>query len=486
MAVCAPPDTVTGVPAMFLAHLTRRSGWPAQLGVAVTSMGCALVLTHALWRPLQHMPFMLGFAAATLSSRVGGRRAGLLSVVFGALIDGWFPPPLPPEGMTAFLAGFVVISGTFSWLVARRYEIEADLRSSEERLRAVILEPAHRAVGDERRRAGHGRRGYRPRRARRQTARPARTVRVRLGTKRSPSFWATHAARSPAKRSTQWSRSATWWSRMWYSPVRDHQGVVTGAMGVSVDVTKRRRLEEQYVHAQKMEAVGRLAAGIAHDFNNVLTAVGGYTEFVTRTLAADDARRHDLEEVSRAAQRATALTRQLLAFSRRQILRPTVLDVNTLISDVEKLLRRAIPEHVVLHLDLRPIAPVRADRGQLEQVLLNLAINAGHAMPDGGELRVATHVVERDGAGGCSDLPMAVAQCVRVTVSDTGIGMTAETQARIFEPFFTTKERGEGTGLGLATVSGIVGAEWRTIQVSSQPGRRHDLHDSICRPWMRR
>ena len=205
-----------------------------------------------------------------------------------------------------------------------------------------------------------------------------------------------------------------------------------------------------------MEAVGQLAAGIAHDFNNLLTAIFGYTDMVVSSFEATDSRHDDLHEVTKATQRAAALTRQLLAFSRRQILQPTVLDVNTMVAEVQKLLRRTIPENIELAVDLNPLDRVRADAGQLEQVLLNLAINAGDAMPHGGQLRVVTDAVSVDDAWARRRFPMPTGRYVRLMVTDTGTGMSAETQARIFEPFFSTKERGKGTGLGLATVYGIV------------------------------
>jgi CheY-like chemotaxis protein len=221
-----------------------------------------------------------------------------------------------------------------------------------------------------------------------------------------------------------------------------------------------------------MEAIGLLAGGIAHDFNNLLTAIGGYTEMVLETLDGSDARRADLKEVAKGAQRAAALTRQLLAVSRRQILQPTVLDVNGMVAEVQKLLRRTIPEHIKLQLELRPVLDlVRADRGQLEQVVLNLAINAGDAMPQGGHLRLATDTVDVDEKLANRHVPMPVGRYVRLIVSDTGTGMTPETQAHIFEPFFTTKEGSNGTGLGLATVYGIVKQSGGFIWVESHVGR---------------
>ena len=243
-------------------------------------------------------------------------------------------------------------------------------------------------------------------------------------------------------------------------------------LGVSSDVTERRKLEDQLRQSQKLEAVGLLAGGIAHDFNNLLTAIGGYTEFVLDTLDGADSRKEDLQEVAKAAKRGAALTRQLLAVSRRQILQPTVVDVNAMVSDVQNLLRRTIPENITLQLDLSSaLEPVRADRGQLEQVLLNLAINAGDAMPHGGLLHLATESVDVDETEARRRPPMPPERYMRLTVSDSGTGMSPETQAHIFEPFFTTKPRGKGTGLGLATVYGIIKQSDGFIWVDSQIGR---------------
>jgi PAS domain S-box-containing protein len=248
-------------------------------------------------------------------------------------------------------------------------------------------------------------------------------------------------------------------------------GVQRVVLSVTSDVTERKQLEDQLRQSQKLEAVGLLAGGIAHDFNNLLTAIGGYTDFVLETFDSVDRRKEDLQEVAKAAKRGAALTRQLLAVSRRQILQPTVLDVNAMVSDVQNLLRRTIPENIKLQLELNAVEPVRADRGQLEQVVLNLAINAGDAMPDGGLLRLATETVDVDEAEARRRPPMPAARYMRVTVTDSGTGMPPETQARIFEPFFTTKPRGKGTGLGLATVYGIIKQSGGFIWVDSQVGR---------------
>ncbi|MBA3347757.1 MAG: response regulator [Actinobacteria bacterium] len=223
----------------------------------------------------------------------------------------------------------------------------------------------------------------------------------------------------------------------------------------------RQRSEEQLRQSQKMDAVGRLAGGIAHDFNNLLLAINGYSELALARLhgPAEDLR-EAIDEVRAAGERATALTRQLLTFSRKEVVQPTELELNTVVAELSKMLGRVVGEHLELKLELDPaLDRVRADRGQLEQVLMNLAINARDAMPDGGVLRIATASV-----GGGEDRHVAL------TVADTGIGMDAETKKRIFEPFFTTKGPGKGTGLGLATVYGIVEQNGGSIGVESEPG----------------
>jgi PAS domain S-box-containing protein len=241
--------------------------------------------------------------------------------------------------------------------------------------------------------------------------------------------------------------------------------------GIGVDVTERKQLEQQFLHAQKMEAVGRLAGGIAHDFNNLLTVIAGYTEVVLSELPPGAPHRAPLEQVRRAGERAAALTRQLLLFTRRQIVEARVVDLNHVVRDMERMLTRLIGED--LELVITPAhdpSPVRVDPGQVEQVLLNLAVNARDAMPAGGRLAIETaHVTlathQTRGRSGLAPGPH-----VLLRVTDTGVGMEAATLARIFEPFFTTKGPGHGTGLGLATVFGIVQQNRGHIEVASTRG----------------
>ena len=223
------------------------------------------------------------------------------------------------------------------------------------------------------------------------------------------------------------------------------------------DVTERRRLEEQFRQAQKMEAVGRLAAGVAHDFNNLLTAILGTTDLMIEDLPADHPNREGLLDIRGAAERAAVLTRQLLTFSRQQVVSPRVLRLNELITDLVKLLRRLLGEDVTIATALDPdCGPVKADPGQLEQVIVNLSVNARDAMPNGGRLMLEAKNVDLDGDYPTERVTIPAGRYVMLAVTDTGTGMDAKIKARIFEPFFTTKPVGKGTGLGLATVYGVV------------------------------
>jgi PAS domain S-box-containing protein len=241
---------------------------------------------------------------------------------------------------------------------------------------------------------------------------------------------------------------------------------------LAVDVTERRLLEKQFRQSQKMEAVGQLAGGVAHDFNNLLTAILGYADLLASRPAMDRAAMGEIEEIRKAGERAAGLTRQLLAFSRRQVMEPVVLRVNDLVENLEKMLRRLIGEDLDLVTRLDPsVSNVRADPGQLEQVIMNLAINARDAMPRGGKLTIETSDADLDEAYAQRHAPVQPGRYVMIAVNDTGDGMDAATQARIFEPFFTTKEKEKGTGLGLSTVYGIVKQSGGYIWVYSELGK---------------
>jgi two-component system, cell cycle sensor histidine kinase and response regulator CckA len=236
------------------------------------------------------------------------------------------------------------------------------------------------------------------------------------------------------------------------------------------DATDRKHLEQQLLHSQKMEAIGQLAGGVAHDFNNLLLVIGGYADLLARSLPQEDSRNADLSEIMQAVRAASALTQQLLAFSRQQRLQPAVVDINSVVADLNNMLRRLIGEDVHFTTQLDPdIGMVHADRNQLQQVLMNLVVNARDAMPNGGQILVSTsnvHIGTREGAP--SEVPAG--DYVVLGVGDTGQGMDAATRARIFEPFFTTKAIGKGTGLGLSTVYGITRQSGGHVSVYSEPG----------------
>jgi two-component system, cell cycle sensor histidine kinase and response regulator CckA len=244
------------------------------------------------------------------------------------------------------------------------------------------------------------------------------------------------------------------------------------ALTIAVDVTERRRLEQQLLHAQKMEAIGQLAGGVAHDFNNLLTVIIGHTYFLLDNPDTPGPSRASIEEIENAAARAAALTRQLLAFSRKQVLQPRVLNLNTTIEETEKMLRRLISENIELTTQLDPrLDPVRVDPGQIVQVIMNVTLNARDAMPHGGKLTIATANVALDASAITDCLDMPAGRYVEVSISDTGSGMDTRTRERIFEPFFTTKPAGKGTGLGLSTAYGILKQSGGYITVESAPGR---------------
>ena len=260
-------------------------------------------------------------------------------------------------------------------------------------------------------------------------------------------------------------------AELYAAPQRDATGKVIGVIEQLADITGRKQLQESLLQTQKMESVGRLAGGIAHDFNNMLTAISGFAQLLLMDLPAGSRESENAEAIIHAARQASALTQQLLAFSRRQVLEPRILDPDLAIEAMEPMLRRLIGENVELRVNLRADAGhVKADPAQLEQVVLNLAVNARDAMPDGGRLTIETGRVAFDAAYSSEHFAVAPGDYVMVAVSDSGVGMDKATRAHIFEPFFTTKEFGKGTGLGLATVYGVVRQSGGHIWLYSEPG----------------
>jgi PAS domain S-box-containing protein len=253
--------------------------------------------------------------------------------------------------------------------------------------------------------------------------------------------------------------------------VKDSNGNVEYMEGFVEDISERRAMEQQLRQGQKMEAIGRLAGGIAHDFNNLLGVIIGYGDYVSEQIGAGSPMHHSVEQILKAADRASALTRQLLAFSRQQVLEKRVLNLNAVVADMEKMLPRLLGEDIQLETSLDPaLGQVKADQGQIEQVIMNLAVNARDAMPDGGRLLIQTGNVSSEDEFVLTRAPMPPGEYVMLLVKDTGTGMDAQTQANIFEPFFTTKEPGKGTGLGLATVYGFVKQSGGYVWVDSEPG----------------
>ncbi len=258
---------------------------------------------------------------------------------------------------------------------------------------------------------------------------------------------------------------------VWMAPLRDGSGDVVGYVAIVADNTDRKRLEEQFRQAQKMEAVGRLAGGIAHDFNNLLTVITGYCQMLFDRLEPVDPTYEDMQQVLKAADRATTLTKQLLAFSRKQIVQPKVVDMRSLIHDMDHILKRLVGEDIELYISSPGnLGQVRVDPGQIEQVIVNLAVNARDAMPRGGRLTIEMQNLEVDDRVLARHLSMEAGPYVLLAITDTGIGIPPETQVHLFEPFFTTKEKGRGTGLGLSTSYGIVKQNRGEIVVYSELG----------------
>ncbi len=269
---------------------------------------------------------------------------------------------------------------------------------------------------------------------------------------------------------------STFWANVVLAPVHDAAGVLLGFAKVTHDLTERRHLEEQLHQSQKMEAIGILAGGLAHDFNNLLSIVLSYSELLAADLRDDDPMRPDLGEIHLAGLRGVALMRQLLAFSRQQELHPKLVDLTQVVQGMDRMLRRLIGEDVELSVICVPVlGKVLVDPGQMEQVIMNLAVNARDAMPGGGKLTIETAEVVLDEEYASAHPGVKPGPHIMLAVSDTGAGMDEATQARMFDPFFTTKEAGKGTGLGLATVFGIIRQSRGTIAARSEPGKGTEI-----------
>jgi len=280
-----------------------------------------------------------------------------------------------------------------------------------------------------------------------------------------PRFIGEERVTNPVTRETRWFQTIK-------VPLRMPDVETSTMLGVATEITERKRLEEQLMQSQKMEAVGQLAGGVAHDFNNILTAIVGYTDLLAAELHGHERQLEDLEEIRKAARRAAALTRQLLAFSRKQVLEPRIIDLNGVVMNLDKMLRSLISENIELKTDLAAdLAAARADPNQIEQVVMNLAINARDAMPDGGTVTIETRNATLDDAYAAQHVSVIPGDYIMLAVTDTGCGMDEPTKSRIFEPFFTTKPVGHGTGLGLSTVYGIVKQSGGNIWVYSEPGK---------------
>jgi len=280
-----------------------------------------------------------------------------------------------------------------------------------------------------------------------------------------PKFISEEPVTNPHTKQTRWFQTTK-------LPLRLPGEEAVTMLGVATEITERKQLEEQLLQSQKMEAVGQLAGGVAHDFNNILTAIVGYTDLLAAELGDNARQREDLEEIRKAARRAAALTRQLLSFSRKQVLEPRIVDVNGVVMNLDKMLRSLISESIDLKIQLADdLNAARVDPTQLEQVIMNLAINARDAMPDGGTLTIETANATLDEDYAMSHVAVIAGDYVMLAVTDTGCGMTEATKARIFEPFFTTKPAGRGTGLGLSTVYGIVKQSGGNIWVYSEPNK---------------
>ena len=441
-------------------------------GAVLATMAIFGGLLPAALLPPAEYPFLLFPFVVGAALRFGPRGASLLTMTVAMLVVGYtvrgggpFVMQTVPSTNTALLlyVGILAVTGLSLGPATPRHErAERALRTANEHLAAVIqssplaiytLDPTSTVRTWNR--AAEALYGWR---AEEVIGRPLPTVSQDL---EDHARLRDRVLRGEALRGVEVTRRRKDGTSVNVSlsvaPLHDAAGRVTGMLSLAADVTEMRQLEGQYRQAQKMEAVGRLAGGIAHDFNNLLTAIIGTTALVLEDLELEARARLDIQEIEKAAKRAAGLTRQLLIFSRQQVLEPRALDLNALVGNLEKMLLRLIGEDIeLLTKPAAGLGAVRADPGQLEQAIVNLVVNARDAMPQGGRLTIETAQVELDRGYVAGHVPTQPGRYVLLAISDTGVGMDGATKARLFEPFFTTKEPGRGTGLGLATVYGIV------------------------------
>lgn len=452
-------------------------------GVFALAATALALLVSLLMRPLLEPNFFLPFLGAVLASAwFHGRAGGILAIALSsAAVVYFFLPPVfsmtfPNENVVVRLGAFVALSGVIAWLTASWRESRALLAgtlasigegviATDREGRITYMNPVAAELTGWRASQAISRHIGAVYRLQREDGRePADdllTNALSEGTTVTRNQHVILVGRGESNTPVEDTAA----------PVRDRTGRVRGAVVVFRDVSGRRHLEEQLSHSQKMEAVGRLAAGVAGDFNNVLTVITGYSELLYGELPATHGLRHFAEEIMWAAERAAALTRQLLAFSRGPGAQPRLLDLNSVVSTMEPMLRRLAGEDIELILLPGPgLGRVHADSGQIEQVVMNLVTNAREAMPQGGKLVLETANVELRDPAAARKVGVRPGEYVMLAVSDTGVGMDATTRSRLFEPFFTTKEEGKGSGLGLSMVYGIVKQNEGQVTVYSQPG----------------
>ena len=465
----------------------------ARYGLAAVSYSVASVSTTLFWEPLfKYVPFALFFAAVSATAWFGGFWPGFLVALSGAVTTSYL---MASPNNVALAAPFIllVVATFICYLAEHRSrsrskleEINVLLETERDRLEALLHQmPAGVIIA----KAPSGEVILANKKVDEILRHPAKTPR---GFQHYLDYQGFHSDGRPYKpeeypltRSVMTGEEVSNEEIEYLcgdgvrriinsdaGPIRDRKGKVVAGLVIFDDVTERRHLEQQLRQSQRMEAVGRLAGGIAHDFNNLLTVIVGQSEVMLEGFGPNDPLREPVQQIDASAQRAAELTKQLLAFSRKQVLQPKVLDLSAIVADLGKMLHRLIGEDVELITRLNSsLGRVKADPGQIEQIILNLAINARDAMPKGGRLTIETNNASLDDQYANQHTDVRPGAYVMLAVSDTGIGMDKETQSRIFEPFFTTKEQGKGTGLGLATVYGIVKQSEGHIWVYSEPGR---------------